>query len=97
METFKNVIIDTPNYIHSQFFKYENLLSTMPIDILCSKITPSLGADVLEATKKLKHSSSHIVGLGLKGQAPEFLRTKSWAYFSEANCPFYRVTIFLPA
>jgi protoporphyrinogen oxidase len=77
-----------------EVFKYENLLSTMPIDLLCSKITPSLGADVLSAAKKLKHSTSHIVGLGLKGQVPEFLKTKSWAYFSEDNCPFYRVTIF---
>jgi len=77
-----------------EIFRYENLLSTMPIDLLCGKIVPGLPSDVLAVAKKLKHSTSHIVGLGLKGQVPEFLRTKSWAYFSESNCPFYRVTVF---
>jgi hypothetical protein len=34
------------------------------------------------------------VGIGLEGQTPEALRTKCWMYFPEANCPFYRVTVF---
>ena len=37
-------------------------------------------------------SSSHIVGMGLRGDCPHGL--KCWLYFPEANCPFYRTTVF---
>ena len=37
-------------------------------------------------------SSSHIVGIGLRGQCPHGL--KCWLYFPEDNCPFYRTTDF---
>ena len=37
-------------------------------------------------------SSSHIVGIGLRGQCPHGL--KCWLYFPEDNCPFYRTTVF---
>jgi len=37
-------------------------------------------------------SSSHIVGIGLRGQCP--LGLKCWLYFPESNCPFYRTTVF---
>ena len=37
-------------------------------------------------------SSSHIVGIGLRGQCPHGL--KCWLYFPESNCPFYRTTVF---
>jgi hypothetical protein len=34
------------------------------------------------------------VGFGFKGKVPVELETKCWLYFSEDNCPFYRVTVF---
>ena len=37
-------------------------------------------------------SSSHIVGLGIRGQCPHGL--KCWLYFPEDDCPFYRTTVF---
>ena len=37
-------------------------------------------------------SSSHIVGIGLRGYCPHGL--KCWLYFPEDNCPFYRTTVF---
>ena len=37
-------------------------------------------------------SSSHIVGIGLRGSCPHGL--KCWLYFPEDNCPFYRTTVF---
>jgi protoporphyrinogen oxidase len=43
---------------------------------------------------QLLHSNVHVVGIGLRGQPPEHLRTKCWMYFPEDNCPFYRVTVF---
>jgi protoporphyrinogen oxidase len=40
------------------------------------------------------YSSSHIIGVGLKGEPPEDLRTKCWIYFPERHVPFYRATVF---
>jgi len=71
--------------------KYQHLISTMPLDLLCSiGNDPQLKID----SQKLTHSSTHIIGLGLKGQVPESLKGKCWMYFPESNCPFYRVTVF---
>lgn len=38
------------------------------------------------------HSSSHIIGLGIRGTCPH--GTKCWLYFPEDDCPFYRTTVF---
>jgi hypothetical protein len=37
----------------------------------------------------LRHSGGYMVGIGIKQPCPS---TKSWMYFPESNCPFYRVT-----
>jgi len=66
--------------------KYESLLSTVPLDITCRMIGKDEWAD------GLTHSSSHIIGLGIRGVNPHGL--KCWLYFPEDNCPFYRATIF---
>lgn len=69
---------------------YDILLSAMPVDILCRDI---LAGDVPDSLRtraaELKHSGGHMVGIGLKRPCPS---TKSWMYFPEDNCPFYRVT-----
>lgn len=49
-----------------------------------------LGEERLAA--KLFFSSSHIVGIGLRGVLPH--GKKCWLYYPEANCPFYRCTCF---
>lgn len=43
---------------------------------------------------ELLHSGGYMVGIGLKSRTPGggTPDTKSWMYFPEANCPFYRVT-----
>ena len=48
----------------------------------------------LATAARLKHSSGYMVGLGLKSRQPGggTPSTKSWMYFPEDNCPFYRVT-----
>ena len=73
--------------------EYENLLSTAPVDWLTSSIEEISKPTVLKASR-LKHSTSHIVGIGLKGKPKEELASKCWMYFPEDNCPFYRVTVF---
>jgi protoporphyrinogen oxidase len=72
---------------------FENILSTIPINVLLGLTSPK-NEELIEKSKKLKYSTSHIVGIGLIGKIPEKLRTKCWMYFSEENCPFYRVTAF---
>jgi protoporphyrinogen oxidase len=72
---------------------YDLILSTMPLDVLATSLSPSIAA-VSEAAPQLLHSNSHIVGVGLKGEMPGKLAKKCWMYFPENNCPFYRVTVF---
>jgi protoporphyrinogen oxidase len=71
---------------------YERLISTMPRDELLQRLrgAPELQADA----GRYVCSGSHIVGVGLRGQPPESLRTKCWIYFPESNTPFYRATVF---
>ncbi|KAJ1338168.1 hypothetical protein MN608_01026 [Microdochium nivale] len=71
--------------------KYENLVSTMPVD----KLSATLGNDELvQLSKGLFYSSTHVIGVGIRGERPERIGDKCWLYFPEDNCPFYRATIF---
>ncbi|NEX15670.1 MAG: amine oxidase [Halochromatium sp.] len=72
-------------------FSYKRLINTIPLDRLCRLIGDS---NLIEQSSQLKYSSVHVVGIGLRGQPPEALRTKCWMYFPENDCPFYRVTVF---
>jgi protoporphyrinogen oxidase len=65
---------------------YDILISTIPLDSLLRLAG--------RPAPPLLYSSSHIVGIGLRGQAPAHLRDKSWMYFPESDCPFYRATLF---
>ena len=67
-------------------FSFVQLLSTIPLDITLTW----LGRE--ELAKKLVHSSSHIVGLGLRGTNPH--GAKCWMYYPEDDCPYYRCTVF---
>lgn len=74
-------------------FKYQNILSTIPLDILTKKVV-GLDEIIVSTAQKLKHSSSHIVGIGVEGVPHELLRTKSWMYFPEEVPIIYRMTMF---
>ncbi|KAL6769868.1 hypothetical protein ACKKBG_A32675 [Auxenochlorella protothecoides x Auxenochlorella symbiontica] len=65
---------------------YDTLISTIPLDISLGW----LGRDDL--AKGLQYSSTHIVGIGIRGKCPHGL--KCWLYFPEDDCPFYRTTVF---
>lgn len=71
--------------------KYDRLLSTMPVDRL---VELSGRADLRPAAARLRYSSTHIFGVGLRGAPRDELAKKCWMYFPEDNCPFYRVTVF---
>lgn len=78
---------------------FDILVSTMPLDRLCGQVLASQreGAALGEVARDaagLLHSGGYMVGIGLKSRAPGggTPDTKSWMYFPEENCPFYRVT-----
>ncbi|MCX6624265.1 MAG: amine oxidase, partial [Acidobacteria bacterium] len=54
------------------------------------------GLDDLRALslRSLPFVTTHVVGVGLEGALPAALASRNWIYFPEANCPFYRVTVF---
>lgn len=69
--------------------KYQKLLSTIPLDLTLKMVgTP----EATEIAKDLNYSSSHIIGLGIRGVNPHDL--KCWLYYPEDDCPFYRCTVF---
>jgi protoporphyrinogen oxidase len=75
--------------------RYDALLSTMPLDVLCRDVLVGEVPDWLRQTaSRLLHSSGYMVGIGLKSRKPGAGTpcTKSWMYFPEENCPFYRAT-----
>src|SRR5678815_1104201 len=71
---------------------YDVLISTMPLDLLLGSLRDV--ADLSAYIPSFVHSSSHIVGVGIKGRLPEDLTTKCWIYFPEAEMPCYRATVF---
>jgi protoporphyrinogen oxidase len=77
----------------SSEIKYSIMLNTIPLDQLAYKIK-GLDPEIKKTAAGLKHSQTNIVGIGLKGKAPQELAKKCWMYFPEENCPFYRVTVF---
>lgn len=71
--------------------QYGNLISTMNADQLCEKIGDER---LIAETKNLYYSSTHVIGVGIRGERPERIGDKCWLYFPEDDCPFYRATIF---
>ncbi|KAG9981527.1 Udp-Galactopyranose mutase in complex with Udp, partial [Aureobasidium melanogenum] len=71
--------------------KYGKLISTMSVDFL----TEAMGNhDLHQLSKGLFYSSTHVIGVGIRGHRPERIGDKCWLYFPENDCPFYRATIF---
>ncbi len=70
--------------------KYDILVSAVPLDRLCNDfIDGEMPRSIKKAAAGLRHSGGHMVGIGIRQPCPS---TKSWMYFPEDNCPFYRVT-----
>ena len=78
---------------NGDLISFEHVLSTLPIDNLVNLI-PEAPKSISARAAALKYSATNIVGVGLKGQPKDDLKTKCWMYFPEPDCPFYRVTLF---
>jgi protoporphyrinogen oxidase len=73
-----------------EIVKYDTLISAMPLDKLCNDVlNGEVPREIKKATVNLRHSGGYMVGVGIKQPCPS---TKSWMYFPEKNCPFYRAT-----
>ena len=84
----KKVTLEKSDVITS----YDKLLSTTPLDMTLRMFAESEAEDVMAKCRScadtLAYSSSHIIGIGLRGVNPH--DTKCWLYYPEDNCPFYR-------
>ncbi|KAF2877912.1 UDP-galactopyranose mutase-like protein [Massariosphaeria phaeospora] len=70
---------------------YKKLVSTMAVDSLVEKMG---NKELVDLSKGLFYSSTHVIGVGIRGERPERIGDKCWLYFPEDDCPFYRATIF---
>ncbi|KAL6715272.1 hypothetical protein ACLMJK_007536 [Lecanora helva] len=76
---------------NGKIIQYEKLISTMAVDSLTEKMDDS---SLTTLSKDLFYSSTHIIGVGVRGERPSRIGDKCWLYFPESDCPFYRATIF---
>ncbi|KAF9732972.1 hypothetical protein PMIN06_009854 [Paraphaeosphaeria minitans] len=70
---------------------YNKLVNTMAVDALVEHMGDK---KLIDLSKGLYYSSTHVIGVGIRGERPERIGDKCWLYFPEDNCPFYRATIF---
>jgi protoporphyrinogen oxidase len=71
--------------------QYDRLISTMPLDRL---IAQSDQNKLEPFAQQLRHSSVHVIGVGLHGRPPAHIAKQCWMYFPGDDCPFYRATVF---
>src|SRR3954471_12619636 len=87
---FINLLKKEVRFSDGEIVQYDQLITAMPLDKLCNDIlNGEVPREIKKATANLKHSGGYMVGIGIKQPCPS---TKSWMYFPEDNCPFYRVT-----
>jgi protoporphyrinogen oxidase len=73
-------------------FSYDALISTIPMNELVTLLTDT---PMFEGkSEAFRWSSTHVIGIGMKGTPPKDLKQKCWMYYPEPDVPFYRVTIF---
>jgi len=72
--------------------EFDVLISTMPLDVLCS-LCSDLDPQIRAAARSLVHSSVHVVGVGLRHGIPEALKEACWIYFPDPETPFHRATV----
>ena len=54
---------------------YEKLISTMAVDALAEKMGDE---ELIDLTKQLYYSSTHVIGVGVRGERPERIGDKCW-------------------
>ena len=93
----KSVMVEIGTHKQSvQEFKFDSLISTVPLDIFVNMIKGQDESlkEMKKLTSQLVYSHTHVIGIGLTGQPPPSLSSKSWMYFPDSDSPFYRITVF---
>ena len=67
---------------------YQKLVSTMPVDDLASMISavPTALKPIQEGVKDLYYSSTHVVGIGIRGTRPDRIGDKCWVDLFKVSC-----------
>ena len=87
---FVNLARKEVRFSDGQIEHFDELISTVPLDILCNNmVNGEMPRELKKKAASLKHSGGYMVGIGIRQPCPS---TKSWMYFPESNSPFYRVT-----
>lgn len=73
--------------------KYQSLVSTVALDHF-TKILQPAKPDLVSASSKLSYSTTHVIGVGIRGARPDRIGDSCWMYFPESDAPFYRATVF---
>lgn len=73
--------------------KWDTLISSMPLDIFVRRVKRP-HERLASFADGLHYSSTHVVGVGLRGGKPDVLAEKCWMYFPDRESPYYRVTHF---
>ena len=60
--------------------KYGRVISTMPVDTLAQKMCDK---ELIELCKGLVYTTTHVIGIGIRGERPERIGDKCWV--SEKN------------
>ena len=72
--------------VNGETLTFDHLVTTMPLDVLCARTT-ALDVDAQRAAASLRHSSVHILGIGLRGAPPPDVQRKCWMYLSRTEQP----------
>lgn len=87
---FINLVKKEIRFKDGEIVQYDDLITAMPLDKLCNDVlNGEVPKQIKKNTASLRHSGGYMVGVGIKQPCPS---TKSWMYFPEDNCPFYRAT-----
>lgn len=70
---------------------WDVLLSSMPLKTVCEL---TADGELMELARKLTHSSTISINLGVRGPLPEVLRGVHWIYIPDRDIPFYRVGVY---
>lgn len=62
---------------------YEKLISTMAVDYLAEQIGDQ---ELIDLSKRLFYSSTHVIGVGIRGSRPDRIGDKCWVSFAFACC-----------
>ena len=73
---------------------YDVLINTSPLDAFVARLGGLAADPVRRAAARLRYTSTHVIGLGLRGRCPEALADKTWIYLPASEPPVHRVTVF---